>query len=96
MAAKEAAGNLMINNMLRPSIFILLLTIISCSSETEISDTKNTTNRQEIKELTVDFNVDSAYYFISKQVEFGPRVISSSAWQECALWLEKKLKSYAD
>jgi glutaminyl-peptide cyclotransferase len=42
------------------------------------------------------FNSDSAYYFIEKQVSFGPRVISSNGWENCGDWLEKKLTNYAD
>ena len=40
------------------------------------------------------FNADSAYHFVEKQVSFGPRVISSHGWKKCAVWLEKKLKTY--
>jgi len=40
------------------------------------------------------FNSDSAYYFIEKQVSFGPRVISSKPWKDCATWLEKKFLQY--
>ena len=35
-----------------------------------------------------------AYYFVEKQVSFGPRVISSKGWKNCADWLEKKFKTY--
>jgi len=40
------------------------------------------------------FNSDSSYYFIEKQVSFGPRVISSKGWENCAIWIEKKFKTY--
>jgi hypothetical protein len=41
-----------------------------------------------------DFNADSAYAFISKQVGFGPRIPNSESQKKCAEWLEKKLKQY--
>src|SRR5687767_10031319 len=44
---------------------------------------------------TPDFNKDSAYFFIKKQVEFGPRVPGTSAHTKTAAWLLEKLKSYA-
>ena len=71
---------------------IIMLFIFSCSTEPqqkkkEVSDPK----------LKIDvpvFNADSAYIFVEKQVSFGPRVISSKAWKNCAIWLEKKFRTY--
>jgi len=86
----EVHGNLINNQMLRNYIFILLLLCISCSTESEKKDVQ--IKKAEINVPT--FNADSAYYFVEKQVSFGPRVISSKAWENCAYWLEKKLKTY--
>jgi hypothetical protein len=41
-----------------------------------------------------EFNADSAYVFIAKQVSFGPRIPNSESQKKCAEWLEKKLKQY--
>ncbi len=41
-----------------------------------------------------EFNADSAYAFIAKQVAFGPRVPGTDAHKKCAEWLENKLKQY--
>jgi len=43
---------------------------------------------------TPDFNADSAFQFVKKQVDFGPRVPNSDAHAKCASWLEQKFKSY--
>src|SRR5690606_7647192 len=43
-----------------------------------------------------EFNADSAYNFIKKQVEFGPRIPGSAAHAKTAEWLIKKFKEYAD
>lgn len=43
-----------------------------------------------------DFNADSAYAFIARQLSFGPRVPGSDAHSECALWLENKMKTYTN
>ena len=86
----EALGSLKNKKMIRNYIFILLLLCISCSTESEKKDV-------QIKKVEINiptFNADSAYYFVEKQVSFGPRVISSKAWENCAYWLEKKLKTY--
>lgn len=40
------------------------------------------------------FNKDSAYAFVAKQVSFGPRVPNTPAQKKCADWLEAKLRSY--
>jgi Zn-dependent M28 family amino/carboxypeptidase len=40
------------------------------------------------------FNADSAYLFIQKQVEFGPRVPNTKGHEQCALYLENLLKKH--
>jgi glutaminyl-peptide cyclotransferase len=40
------------------------------------------------------FNSDSAYYFIQKQLDFGPRVPGLKGHTECARYIETKLKEY--
>jgi hypothetical protein len=42
------------------------------------------------------FNADSAYYFVGKQVSFGPRVPNTQAHVDCGIWLESTLRQYAD
>ncbi len=43
---------------------------------------------------TPDFNQDSAFQFVKKQVEFGPRVPNSAAHAKCADYLVAKFKEY--
>lgn len=42
------------------------------------------------------FNADSAYYFVDKQVGFGPRVPNTEAHIKAAEWLQQKMEEYAD
>lgn len=42
------------------------------------------------------FNADSAYYFVEKQVSFGPRIPNTAAHDKCADWLLQELAKYAD
>mgnify|MGYP001385679599 CR=1 FL=1 len=73
--------------------FILLIfccLLFNCSNEQNSNDK----DAPKVKIEVPKFNADSAYYYVEKQVEFGPRVISSKAWEKCAIWLEKKLKTY--
>ena len=69
---------------------IFLITIISCNSKQE----KATVKKQKIKIEVPNFNSDSAYFFVERQVSFGPRVISSKAWDKCSKYLTNKLESY--
>ncbi len=41
-----------------------------------------------------DFNVDSAFLFVQKQVDFGPRVPTTAAHQKCAAWFSKEFKRH--
>ena len=70
----------------------LMLLVSSCATEPQ-QKTKSP-SRPKVKVEVPTFNADSAYYFVEKQVSFGPRVISSKGWGNCAIWLEKKFKTY--
>ena len=72
---------------------MLAIILQSCISEPQ-QKPKPTPKKSKVKVDVPAFNSDSAYYFIEKQVSFGPRVISSKGWNNCGIWLEKKLKTY--
>ena len=79
--------------MLRNYFFLTFFCFIfACSTE---NHQKTKPNKTKVKIEVPTFNADSAYYFIEKQVNFGPRALSSKGWENCAVWLEGKLKSYA-
>ena len=42
------------------------------------------------------FNADSAFYFVKRQCDFGPRVPTTKAHQECADWMVATLSGYCD
>ena len=69
---------------------IFLITIISCNSKQE----KVTIKKPKVRIEVPNFNSDSAYFFVERQVSFGPRVISSKAWDQCSKYLTNKLESY--
>lgn len=84
-------GNLILKLMLRYFLFSVFCSLLlACSNEPEAK--KN--HIPKVKIEVPKFNADSAYYFVEKQVSFGSRVISSNAWKKCAVWLEKKMKTY--
>lgn len=75
------------------TLLVTLLIISSCTTEPQ-QKIKTTLKKTKEKIVVPTFNSDSAYYFVEKQVSFGPRVISSNGWKNCAVWLEKKFKTY--
>ena len=40
------------------------------------------------------FNADSAFFFVKKQVDFGPRVPNTDAHRKCAAWLAGEFKRH--
>jgi glutaminyl-peptide cyclotransferase len=74
-------------------LFILSSLFFGCESSKKSVD--HVGGRKLKKSITVpSFNSDSAYYFIQKQVEFGPRVPNTDPHKVCGEYLENVLKSY--
>ncbi len=72
---------------------LLFVAIFGCESSNRSNDL--TAHQNSKKTATVpSFNRDSAYYFIQKQVSFGPRVPNTDAHKVCGEYLIQKLKSY--
>ena len=76
-------------------ISIALLFLCACGSEPQ-TKVKQIPKKTKVKIEVPNFNEDSAYYYIQKQVDFGPRVISSKPWENCAFWLEQKFLQYTE
>ncbi len=74
--------------------FILLLS--SCSNPPKEPENKIAEAPQpEVKKIkSPEFNADSAYAYLNKQVDFGPRVPGTKAHAACATYFQNKLKSY--
>ena len=74
-------------------LFVVSIVAFACKENSE----QPKEAKKKVKKETINipnFNADSAYYFVEKQVSFGPRVISSVPWKNCAIWLEKKFLQY--
>jgi len=90
--------------ILKKGIGVALLAFLTatwwsaCSSCSNGPANGNGSNHQSNGEaftaLAPAFNADSAYFFIQKQVDFGPRVPNTAAHDSCAQWLRHKLDSY--
>ncbi len=78
---------------------ILSFTII-CSIFMACNTNENKKNEKEQKDsiqlIVPIFNEDSAFNFVKKQVDFGPRVPNSKEHLLCGNYLVNELKKYAD
>ena len=75
---------------MRKILFLLLATLIvsACNKPTQSTQT-------EQKAVNVPgFSSDSAFQFVQKQVDFGPRVPNSAAQTACANYLSTTLKRF--
>ncbi|MBR9922028.1 MAG: M28 family peptidase [Bacteroidetes bacterium] len=76
----------------------IMLMSISCGDDTQDNpDTPPTPPEEPVVQKTYKvpaFNKDSAYAFVVKQIEFGPRVPGTEAHTQCRDWMVSKFKSY--
>jgi Zn-dependent M28 family amino/carboxypeptidase len=71
-----------------------MLAGISCQIRTSTNVDVN--SAFEIKIVIPDFDADSAFNFVAKQVNFGARVPGTKAHEQCAKWLEQTISAFAD
>jgi Zn-dependent M28 family amino/carboxypeptidase len=77
-------------------VLAIIFSAFSCNQPTQKANNK-TSGKKEKKLVSIpNFNADSAYYFVEKQVSFGPRVSGTKAQLECANYLKQKLTEYCD
>ena len=79
-------------------LIMLPLLMASCSScqsnKTATKETTTTTSKTSYSQLSPQFDADSAYLFVKKQVDFGSRVPNSAAHIECGDYLVSKLEEF--
>ncbi len=78
---------------------IMAIIFVSCGDgKTKKSTTSHSQIKKQVKPSikTPGLNADSAYYFVEKQLLFGPRVPGSEAHELCAVWLAETLGKYSD
>lgn len=92
------SGVLKIKNLFKVFIlFSLVVFLGACESQTDQkkdSTKNNKASKEKYKITRPQFSSDSAYLFIQKQVDFGPRVPNTAAHAETAKYLSEKLGSY--
>ena len=77
-----------------PRFLVLLLgfcfLFIRCEEEATKQGPKNSRKSVQVQR----FEGDSAYLFVQRQVDFGPRTPNSEGHQNCKNWLVQKLESF--
>ena len=82
---------------MKKGLIIIAVTLLLASCVENQPQGTTTTPDQPKKTVVVpQFNADSAYQFVAKQTEFGPRVPETQAHADCAEWLTAKIGEYAD
>lgn len=81
--------------MLRTTAALLLLAAlwVGCNDEGNVPSAPTTPGLSPLPPTPL-FNADSAYSFVKRQVDFGPRVPGTAAHTACGDWLVAKLKGY--
>jgi hypothetical protein len=73
-------------------LLVVLYTGCDLTSDPDPVPKPKPTVKPEVK--APEFNSDSAYAWVQKQVDFGPRIPNTPAHAACAEWMVSKLKSY--
>lgn len=71
-------------------VFFLSVSCNSCQTQKSTLSKESVTYTQQ----SPDFNSDSAYAFVKKQVDFGPRVPNTHTHQQCGDYLVIQLKGF--
>lgn len=94
MSSKNSRQKVALALIILFSISSLLIGVQRCKSDTNVPPVKPSapTPVQQIAAPT--FNADSAFLFVKKQVDFGPRVPNTEAHRKCAAWLVSEFKRH--
>ena len=73
------------NNIKHYIIFgVSLLLLISCGNRNNKKAEPDVKGNEPVAVFVPEFNADSAYHYVEKQVSFGPRVPNTAAHKACA------------
>jgi Iap family predicted aminopeptidase len=81
-------------NLLILSLFLFSFLFLSCNRRKSVQQEDKNETKQAATISVPNFNADSAYLFIKKQVGFGPRVPNTQAHKTCAGYLSEELQRF--
>ena len=82
--------------MKRAFIIIIFSLLLASCGDKQPKETPTGTDKPKKTVAVPNFNADSAYQFVAKQTNFGPRVPETEAHSQCAEWLTAKMNEFAD
>lgn len=84
------------NKILFAFLFVISVILLASCNSCKSNKTSNqkTTSIPSYTQISPDFNSDSAFLYIKKQVDFGPRVPNSAAHLACGDYLVSKLNEF--
>ncbi len=92
---RSGEGDMMKKILLIKALKFVVLIIVFFTSCGPDTPPKSTTETQpEIKITSPEFSADSAFLYVKKQVEFGPRIPNTKAHDACAAFLIKHFESH--
>lgn len=71
-----------------------LTLLLSCGAGKKNAVPAQEASAEETEATSTLFSADSAYSYVARQVEFGPRVPGSDAHRMCGDWLVEKIKGF--
>jgi glutaminyl-peptide cyclotransferase len=77
-----------------PFFIVALIFMGACHQEDTGIQKENKPSNESVQLIVPEFNADSAYAFVAKQVSFGPRVPGTAAHAACAEWLLQTLSRF--
>jgi Zn-dependent M28 family amino/carboxypeptidase len=81
------------NTLRHIALFIIILALAMACSPKESREKAETKTHTSVN--YPDFQADSAFHYVRKQVDFGPRVPNTVASRDCAKWLTETLRRFS-
>ena len=76
-------------------VLSFLVLLISCNETSKKQKPGKSSRKAKTEKITIPkFNADSAYFYVEKQCNFGPRVPNTKAHALCADFLKEKMESF--
>lgn len=79
---------------MRLSYIAILITLLGCASGKGADSSADSAADENPALAASAFSADSAYRYVERQVEFGPRVPNTEAHRQAADWLSSELKRH--
>lgn len=81
---------------MKTHLYTLSVMCLLCLTACHQQQNNTTTPTEEQPTITVNFNADSAYAYVARQVAYGPRVPNTATHEQCLQYLSAHMAMYAD